>query len=206
MRGQNKIITQRRIVAVLLCFSLFAGYLLVNIFRLDYIKYDYYREKTYDQVTTSSTLKAKRGNIYDSNLNLLAKSDTVWRIFTSTRDIKNASKRDGKDYAKIISEGLAHILSMDAERLYNKITMSNVLDVTMKKEASQNEYNQVIEFINQTGLNNLIFTETNSKIGIVTIRIISPILTYGEFSAFNYISSGFRSFCLNCSATSKPSL
>ena len=163
MRGQNKIITQRRIVAVLLCFSLFAGYLLVNIFRLDYIKYDYYREKTYDQVTTSSTLKAKRGNIYDSNLNLLAKSDTVWRIFTSTRDIKNASKRDGKDYAKIISEGLAHILSMDAERLYNKITMSNVLDVTMKKEASQNEYNQVIEFINQTGLNNLIFTEASTS-------------------------------------------
>ena len=55
---------------------MFATYLLYNIFRLDYLKYDYYRDKTYDQITTSSSLKAKRGTIYDSNMNVLATSAT----------------------------------------------------------------------------------------------------------------------------------
>ena len=113
MKGQTKKITERRIIAILLCLSLFAGYLLFNIFRLGYLKYDYYRQKTYDQVTTSSVLKAKRGNIYDSNLNILAESDTVWRIFVSTRDIKNESKNDGIDYSETIATGLAPILSLN---------------------------------------------------------------------------------------------
>ena len=139
VRGQTKIVTEKRIVAILLCFSLFASYLLFNIFRLGYLKHDYYKDKTYDQVTTSSVLKAKRGNIYDSNLNLLAESDTVWRIFVSTRDIKNASKRDGLDYSKIIAEGLAPILSLSEERLYEKIKSSSVLDVTIKKAASEKD-------------------------------------------------------------------
>ena len=163
MIGQTKKITERRIIAILLCFSLFAGYLLFGIFRLDYLKYDYYKNKTFDQVTTSSVLKAKRGNIYDSNMNLLAESDTVWRVFISTRDIKNAEKSTGVDYAKIISEGLSPILSLDRDRLYEKIKSSSVLDVTIKKAATEEEYRKVVEFINKAGLENLIFTEAETS-------------------------------------------
>ena len=163
LKGQTKKITERRITAILLCFSLFACYLLFGIFRLDYLKYDYYKGKTYDQVTTSSVLKAKRGNIYDSNMNLLAESDTVWRIFVSTRDIKNANKSSGMDYAKIIADGLSPILSLNSDRLYEKIKGSSVLDVTIKKSATEEEYRKVIEFINNAGLQNLVFTEAETS-------------------------------------------
>ena len=163
MKGQTKKINERRIIAILICFSIFAGYLMVNIFRLDYLKYDYYRGKTYDQVTTSSVLKAKRGNIYDSNLNLLAKSDTVWRIFVSTRDIRNADKASGLDNARIISKGLAPILSLDENKLYEKIKASTVLDVTIKKSATEEEYREVINFISKEGLEELVFTEAETS-------------------------------------------
>ena len=103
MKNKTKKTTERRITAILLLFFIFAAYLLFNIFKLDYLNYDYYRNKTYDQVTTSSALAAKRGNIYDSNMNILAESSTVWRIFVSTRDIKNAAKKDGIDYAKMVT-------------------------------------------------------------------------------------------------------
>ena len=132
LEAGTKKITERRVIAILLCFSLFAGYLLVNIFRLDYLKYDYYKDKTYDQVTTSSVLKGRRGNIYDSNLNLLATSDTVWRVFVSTRDIKNATGSTGIDYAKIISDGLSPILGLDAENLYQKINHNILLYQTYR--------------------------------------------------------------------------
>ena len=155
--------TYKRTVAILLAFALFASYLLFNIFRLDYLKYDYYKDKTYDQVTTSSVLKAERGRIYDSNMNILAKSNTVWRIFVSTRDIKTAEKRDGKDYCRIIADGVAPLLSLDNEVIYNKIKGSSVLDVTIKKSASEDEYKKVIDFIRENSLERLVFVEAESS-------------------------------------------
>ena len=156
-------LTFRRCVAILLLFAFFATYLLFNVFKLDYWLYDYYRQKTYDQVTTSSPLKARRGNIYDSNMNLLATTDTVWRIFVSTKDIKTATKRDGVDYARKISKGLSDILSIGEERLYKKITGSSVLDVTLKPAANEDEYHAVLDFIIDTSLQSLVFTEAQSS-------------------------------------------
>lgn len=163
MKGQTKKITEKRIIAILLCFSTFAFYLICNIFNLCIIKFDYYKNKTADQVTTSSILKAKRGNIYDSNMNPLAVSDTTWRIFISTRDIRDADKKTGLDHAKIISEGLSPILSLNANSLYKKIKESKVLDVTIKRSVSEDEYNKTLEFINRSGLGHLICTEAETS-------------------------------------------
>lgn len=163
MKSLAKKSTERRIVAILLVFALFASYLLYNIFELDYLNYDYYREKTYDQVTTSSALGAERGNIYDSNMNLLATSNTVWRIFVSTRDIKKAQKEDGVDYSRIIASGLAPIISVSEETLYKKIAGSSVLDVTLKKAASEEEYRKALTFITENSLEKLVFTEAETS-------------------------------------------
>ena len=163
MKANDKKTTRRRITAIMLIFTIFASYLLINIFRIAYLKYDYYRNKTYDQVTTSSALTAERGKIYDSNMNILAESNTVWRIFVSTRDIKNAGKKTGIDYARIIADGLAPILSQDKEAMYKKIKESSVLDVTLKRSASEDEYRAVLEFARKASLENLIFTEAKTS-------------------------------------------
>jgi len=163
LKGHTKKITEKRMIAILLCFAIFSLYLAYNIFILSYLKNDYYVQKTRDQVTTSSTLKARRGNIYDTNMNILATSDTTWRIFVSTRDIKNANKQSGLDYAKIIAEGLSPILSLNKESLYKKIKESSVLDVTIKKSVNEDEYKKVIEFINNAKLDDLIFAEAETS-------------------------------------------
>ncbi len=163
VRGRVKKISERRIVAVLILFSIFSAYLLFNIFRLSYLKQDYYKQKVFDQVTTTTTLKAERGNIYDSNMNTLAKSNTVWRIFVTTRDIKAAEKRDGKDYSKTIANGLSAILSLNPETIYDKIKNTSVLDVTIKKAASEEEYRNTIEFISKNSLEGLVFTEAETS-------------------------------------------
>lgn len=155
--------TGRRVAAIFTLFSIFAGFLLVNIFRLDCLNYDYYKQKTYDQITTSAKLVANRGNIYDSNMNLLAGSSTSWRIFVSTKDIKTAEKKNNKDYKRIISDGLSPILSIDSESIYKKISGSSVLDVTIKKSASEEEYRSVLNFINKEGLEDLLFTEAQTS-------------------------------------------
>ncbi len=163
MSGKIKRITNKRLTAILLIFALSASYLLFNVFRLDYLKHDYYKSKTYDQVTTSSVLKAERGRIYDSNMNLLAGSNTVWRIFVSTRDIRAAERADGKDYARIIADGVAPILSLDKDRICEKIKSSSVLDVTIKKAASEEEYERLIDYIRAAGLEHLVLCEAESS-------------------------------------------
>ncbi len=163
MRGFAKKAAEKRITAILLIFFLFASYLLFNIFRLDYFNYDYYKDKTYDQVTTSSKLVANRGTIFDSNMNVLAESSTSWRVFVSTKDIKTASKEEGKDYFRIIADGISPILSLDSEALYNKLKGSSVLDVTIKRSCTKEEYLGVLELISKSNLESLVFTEAQSS-------------------------------------------
>ncbi len=163
MKKRTEKSTEKRIICVLLAFFIFASYILVNIFKLDFLNFDYYKDKTYDQVTTTSPLPAKRGNIYDSNMKLLAASRTKWRIFVSPKGIKNAEKSDGREYIKDIAAGLATVLGTDGPDIYNKIKGSNVLDLTIKKSATEEEYEKALEFTRKSGLERFISFEAVSS-------------------------------------------
>ena len=159
----NKSKTGRRSAIILISFLLAAIFLLYNVFRLDYFLYEHYKDKTFDQITTTSSLKAERGNIYDANMTLLATTKTSWRIFVSTKEISKRSKKDGVDYAEIISSGLADILSLDKGTTYNKIKNTSQLDVTIVKSANETEYKAVISFAKDNSLEDLILTEAQSS-------------------------------------------
>lgn len=159
----NAALTRKRIVKVSIAFAIFLSYLIVNLFSLQFINYAHYKNKVFDQITTSSNLKAKRGNIYDSNMNLLATDKTVWRIFVSSREIKKQKKNTGNDYTDTISRGLSDILGLEYESVHKKISNSNVLDITVKKNASEEEYKKVIDFIKENNLSDMLFTEAQTS-------------------------------------------
>lgn len=155
--------TVKRGGIILTAFLIIATMLLVNIFNLEYFSYIYYKNKVFDQITTSSLLKAERGNIYDTNMNVLATTKTTWRIFISTKEIKSRSKKDDISYAEIVARGLSEVLSLEYDSLYKKISKSNVLDVTIKKSASEEEYKKVLKLIEEKKLEDLIFTEAQTS-------------------------------------------
>ncbi len=162
--GQGRIIpTRKRLITVIFAFILFLVYLIWNLLKLQYVMHDYYESKVYDQITTTATLRADRGNIYDANMNILATTNTVWRVFLSTRDIKKAEKESGIEYSKRIAFGLAGILDLDPLALLDKIKSSNQLDVTVKKSVTKDEYSEVLKFITEGSLGNMIFTEAQSS-------------------------------------------
>ena len=164
IKGRGTIVkTRKRVHTVLLAFFLFLVFLISNLIKLQIGLNSYYTEKVYDQITTTAALRAERGAIYDTNMNVLATSNTVWRIFISTRDIKKASKEGGKNYAEIVAYGLADILKLDRQALLKKIESSNVLDVTVKKSATREEFESVLRFVIENSLENLIFTEAQSS-------------------------------------------
>lgn len=154
--------TKKRIHAILLAFFLFLSLLLSNLIKLQIPLHSYYKDKVYNQITTTANKRADRGNIYDANMTLLATTNTSWRIFISTRDIKNAEREVGVDYGTRIATGLSKILNIDKAKILNKIRNTNVLDVTIKKSASEAEYNKILNFIKQNSLDGLILTEAQS--------------------------------------------
>ncbi len=163
-KGSNTVsLTRKRTVIISIVFLLFTSVLLSNLFNLQVLSYDHYKDKVYDQITTTSKLTAKRGNIYDRNMTVLATTKTEWRVFISTRDIKTAEKESGKAYTEIISDGLSSILDISRDFLYNKIKNTNVLDVTIKKGVPEDEYENVLAFVQKNSLERLVFTEAQSS-------------------------------------------
>ncbi len=163
-KGRNTVnFTKKRAFAVSCALILFASILFYNLIRLQVFGYDKYKSKVYDQITTTAPLRANRGNIYDRNMNVLATTNTVWRVFISTKDIKNAEKETGKDYSTLISQGLADLLKISPETLYEKIKKTNVLDVTVKKAVEKEEYEKVLAFVTKNSLERLVFFEAQSS-------------------------------------------
>ena len=164
IKGRNTISkTKKRVLLISIAFLLFLTLLLTNLFKLQIIGHEYYKNKVYDQITTTSPLRAERGNIYDADMNLLATTNTEWRIFISTKEIKATEKKSNIKYSEIISHGLANILNLSQKNLLDKIRNTSVLDVTIKKSASEKEYQDVLNFIKKNSLENLVFTEAQSS-------------------------------------------
>lgn len=159
----NLQVSKRRIVIITVAFALFLSFLIYNLFSLQIINHAYYKDKVYDQITTSSAMKAERGKIYDTNMNLLATDKTVWRIFVSSRDIKKREKSDAKPYTDIIARGISEILSLDYNTLYKKIDNSNVLDITLKKSVEEAEYQKILSFIKENSLQSMVFAEAQTS-------------------------------------------
>lgn len=153
---------KRRIIMTAVAMSVFLAFLIYNLFSLQILNYSLYKEKVYEQITTSSALKAKRGAIYDRNMNLLATDKTVYRIFVSSKEIKKASKRDKTNYTEIIARRLSEALALNSTDIQSKIESTNKLDVTVKKNASEEEYQSVLTAIKEDSLENMIFTEAQT--------------------------------------------
>lgn len=148
---------------IVTAFVLFTSLLLLNLFKLQCLQNTYYQNKVYEQITTSTKLRAKRGNIYDSHMNLLACEKTTWRIFVMAQDVKKRTKTTGTDYARVIAEGLATILELDYPFLYNKIKDSAVIDLTVASTVPEETYEKVLAFIRESHLESLVQTEAQSS-------------------------------------------
>ena len=162
-RGKNLVkTTAKRCVALLCCFLIFGLYLCLVLFRMQVTKYGYYQQKVLDQITTSSIKKAKRGTIYDANGNVLASTETLWRVFLSPVDIKEASEDHGVQYAELIASGLSNILGYSYQTILSKAKQSGSIDVTVARGVNEQVYHSIQALIAEHGLANMIHTEASS--------------------------------------------
>ncbi len=155
--------TGRRIRVIAICLLLFLSLLIYNLFTLTVVKADFYREKVNDQITTTSKITPRRGIIYDSEGVVLATDKTTYRIFTSTKQLSKFKSETGRDGARLISDALSPILSLDKDTLYAKLTGKASLDITIKRAVSDEEYRQAASTLDNLSLATAVSFEATSS-------------------------------------------
>ncbi len=97
------------------------------------------QQRAVEQQLADTTISAKRGSIYDRNGNILAQSVTVWNIVIAPANLKNDNARH------IVADGLAKILEVDKDEVYEKTKQNNYYSV-IKRKVDTDVKDKVLKF------------------------------------------------------------
>lgn len=156
-------------VVIMLVFA-FTGYLLYNLFNTSVVQHDKFAAMANDSQFNSTTVRAGRGSIFDSNGKILAQSATVYSLIIDPSSITGLDNMDGdekdrqiKTAAKIISEETG----AEYEKLINAFVDINTRNKQWFKAASKVEKPVITEinarFAEEKLVPNLIYTEEDTK-------------------------------------------
>ena len=106
-----------------------------------------YQSKASAQQLHDAYIAAERGNIYDTNMNVLAKSATVWTIYVTPNDLTKLSAEESEKVKNVIADNLSTILSLKKEDVIEKLNKTSRYYVELKKKVSEDDANKVREFI-----------------------------------------------------------
>lgn len=127
-----------------------------------------YREKAENQQLSVKSVEAGRGTIYDSNMNILAQSASVWLVYVNPSNVTDDTvQSDGtvkEGNKNLVVNGLSSILGVDADKLRTAIEeRSKYGYYKVKGKVELTERNALLEYIKANKLGNVIFTDPDTK-------------------------------------------
>ena len=156
---------KRSTLVGIIIFAIFA-ILLVRILLIQTVEFEKYQSRVIAQMTTESSIPAKRGKIYDRNGNILATNITTYRVFISPSAINKASTENKADYAAGIAKGLSSLLpDVNYEDVYKQSTDAQYvkyLDRTIARKVDEKKATEIRKFIAANSYENMIFLEAQS--------------------------------------------
>lgn len=177
---------QLLVLAIIVGFSVFVGY---NLLKYTVLDGDKWRQLANNQHTSSLTLKANRGTIYDANGTVLAQSSTVWNVVVAQEVVRKQSesykeaydekkerwlKNDDPDkeplyeYMELserIATGLADILGTDPQKIRDAVNNDLAHNYyIVKRSIEKPDVMLVNEFLTKYDINSdCVYTEESSK-------------------------------------------
>ena len=115
-KGSPLQMRRRVLVAGVLIIAVGVG-LIANLARLQMVQGEELQQKAVNQQMRDTAVNAERGTIYDTNMEVMAQSATVWNVYISPADIKGTAEVKEKK-RRTIANGLAEILGVDADTIY----------------------------------------------------------------------------------------
>ena len=157
-KQERKVVTsliKKRILALAMAFILFFGIIIGRLAYLTIIQNRYYTERASSQQLRDSVVAAERGIIYDANMNILARSATVWTVALAPIRIEE------EDYDRIASF-LSEKLDLTYETVLEKCKGDNYYSI-LKRKVDKPIVDEIQAFIDKNDIAGIQFTEDTKR-------------------------------------------
>ncbi len=146
---------KRRSVVVVSAMALMFVALVGVLGYISLIKHDEYSSIATSQQLRDTPIAANRGTIYDTNMNVLAESATVWTVALSPMSI------DEEDI-DTIAGGLSRILGVDRQTVVDKCGESTYYSIVQRK-VDQPVADEIRAWMDEEDIGGITFTEDTKR-------------------------------------------
>lgn len=140
----------KRSLIVLLCMSLLFAVDIGSLINVQLIKNDTFKAYAEKNQLEDKTVSARRGTIYDCNMNVLAQSASVWKVYINPNNFTTNGDEFNALAIESVSEKLSAILEIDKETVRNKIVnYSEMKYIVVKSKVEKAQRDKVNELMSQ---------------------------------------------------------
>ena len=129
----QNIISSKRLKNMLIVIIVLFVLLISRLFFLQVFDREHLTSLAVNQQTTSEIISSKRGNIYDSTGQALAKSETVDTISINPKKLVKKKEEDTKAYKELVAKGLSDIFKLDYNETLAKVNSTSSVETIVKK-------------------------------------------------------------------------
>ncbi|MBR2176563.1 MAG: PASTA domain-containing protein [Clostridia bacterium] len=141
-KGAAATLWRRSTIIMLIVLILGFGLVFSRLFYLQVYMAEELQQKAVEQQLHDTQVSAKRGSIYDRNGKILAQSITVWDIVLAPANFKKADDETRKK----VSYGLADILGIDRDDVYERSKSNDSYYEVLKRKVSADIKDKVVEY------------------------------------------------------------
>ncbi len=183
--GSTRSMRQRAIAILLVITVFFFGASSINLINYMLVNSSFYQQKATMQQLQDTELAAKRGDIYDRNMEVLATSATAYTVYITPQDI------DDDEEAKKISKGLSELLDVEYDDVYAATQKSTYYE-KIKSKVDQSVANEVRKYISENKVGDIVGLDESSKRYYPNDNLASTVL--GFVGSDNQGLSGLESY------------
>ncbi len=136
-----------RMKALAFIMAILAVAVMGQLARYQLIDNEEYQKKAINQQLRDTPIPAKRGTVYDSNMEMLIQSTTAWKVTINTITL-NDVKGDDYNKRRAIVQKLADVLDLSEEYIEGRITeFDHSVEVQLKNKADKKQHDDILRFL-----------------------------------------------------------
>lgn len=150
----NKMMIKRILIIMLAVIIGFVSVTSVRLVQIMIVDGERMQSLASEQQLYDTLVSAPRGDIYDADMNLLAKSDTAYTVYIVPNGIKELKEDKQKQVKTAIAAGFSEILDMDYDAAY-AYTEKETYYVIVKKRVDKTVADEIRAYISENSSLNL---------------------------------------------------
>lgn len=162
---------------LILCF----GAVIYNLYQLQIVQHVELATRAENQQLSDEMITPNRGVIYDADMKVLARSNRVWTVVASPRDMAKADTN-----IHMVANKLAELLELDAEGILEKLQKSDSNYQRIKRQIEKPVADAITEWISEYN-----GTDEGKKTPIAGISLVQDAKRYYPYQTMASTLIGF---------------